>query len=129
MASNLRVPDAFKTSYEDFNDYPKNLVLQSSYPATLRAYQARLRDSTPALFVAREKDVHVPYREFVGNGTNISYKQYPLSVLTNTGWEKGNLLSETKLKDRLGDCSVFDPQTKTWVGAKITKKDPKCRFM
>jgi hypothetical protein len=140
MTSNLRVPDTFKTSYNNFNDYPKNLVLQSSYPATLKAYQSRLRNSAPALFVACERDVHVPYREFVDNGTNPPYIRIPLtyesplhtnpfSILTGIGWEKGNLLSEAKLKDRLGDCSVLDPQTQQWVGAKITKKDPKCRFV
>lgn len=112
MASALQIPHTFKTSYEEFESYPRNLIQQISYPAALIAYATRLEDASPTLFVHNEQDILVPFREFSGHS-----------------WERRNISGDVKLKDKLGDQSTVDPITSTRVGELATKRDPTCRFI
>jgi len=73
MASALQIPDSFARSYKDFEQYPRNILQHNSYPATLKAYAARLKDSTSTLFLASDHGVHVPVRIYANSSWSPRY--------------------------------------------------------
>ena len=55
-------------SIRDTGSYPENLVHKSTYPGALKAYKAQLDDIEKKLFVTRDNDVNVPFRDLIGTG-------------------------------------------------------------
>ena len=126
MAAALQVPDSFTSAYKDFDSYPRNLLRQTSYAATLRAYATRLKDLSSILFVTDDKHAHVPVRDFAGLGsTSQDPRQTTLIVI---GWDKINILGESKLRERLRDQSTWDQTQQALLGPVATTRDPICRF-
>ena len=66
MTSHL--PQWFISSIRDLASYPENLVRKSTYPDALKNYRRRLEEIEKKLFVAKEADVNVPFRDLIGNG-------------------------------------------------------------
>jgi hypothetical protein len=64
----LPLPNSFQRSYEDFETYPGNLCQQITYPAALKAYLIRLDNASPALFVEKDEEAYVPFRDYLGDG-------------------------------------------------------------
>jgi hypothetical protein len=52
-----------------------------------------------------------------------------MTDINSLAWEKVNILTENKLKERLGDNSRWDLTRQTTVGAVATRRDPICRFL
>lgn len=102
----LRLPDTFKYSYQKLDNYPRNLIHQTSYPAALKSYFERLEAASPTLFEQDEQDVQVHFRELVGQT-----------------WGKLKVHSDEELKSKLGDLSSIDPERIA------TRRDPNCRFV
>ena len=63
-----QLPQSFTTSIRDLEHYPENLVLKSTYPDALKSYKTCLDDNELKLFVARDTDVNVPFRDVIDNG-------------------------------------------------------------
>lgn len=68
MTTTWQIPANFLQSYSKFDTYPRNLLQQTSYPAVSEAYSARLQDVSAALFTDQEDKIHVPVREYTGQG-------------------------------------------------------------
>lgn len=78
----------------------------------LRAYAARLEEASATIFIEKDEDADVPFRDFRGQS-----------------FERRNILKDAKLKEWIGDQSSIDPLTSTRTGTLATKTDPKCRFI
>ena len=63
----LLVDDIFQQSYEDFKEYPKNLIYGTTYQRALEAYKLRLEDAAPILCLA-DDDTDVGFRDFESDG-------------------------------------------------------------
>ena len=63
MADALPVPSEFERSYKNFEEYPQNLVHQTSYPAAIEACAARLDNAAPLLFTNNDENIDVPFRD------------------------------------------------------------------
>ena len=63
-----QLPSWFTNSIGDSGSYPENLVYKSTYPDALKTYKTRLDDIGKKLFVARDDDVNVPFRDFISTG-------------------------------------------------------------
>ena len=50
-------------------------------------------------------------------------------MLICEAWQRYNVLSDSALKEKLGDQSRIDVHTLARVGELATKEDPICRFM
>jgi hypothetical protein len=55
-----------------FDTYPQNLIYPGVYPRTLQGYSERLRKDAVRLFVEKEEDVEVPFRDF---GTEVGLER------------------------------------------------------
>ena len=64
----LAVPEAFQRSYENLESYPRNLLYQTTSQASLEYYASRLDRSASTLFVESDSEIHVPFREYTGEG-------------------------------------------------------------
>ena len=64
----LQLPSWFTNSIGDLGSYPENLVHKSTYPDALKTYKTRLDDIEKKLFVARDNDVNVPFRDLISTG-------------------------------------------------------------
>ena len=120
MATTLQLPNAFKISYSDFSLYPQNLVYQTSYPSALTGYRTRLDDSSSRLFVTKDTDLDIVFRDY--NGQAFERKNV-------RGDEKKKISGDVVLREWMGDKSIIDPITCNITDVLATKKDPKCRFM
>lgn len=58
------LPDPFKLSYGDFESYPHNLIYRTTCTAELKAYEARLDEASPTLFIGEDEAADVPFRDF-----------------------------------------------------------------
>jgi len=58
--------DEFKYSYEHYEEYPENLVYQTTYPGAAEEDITRLNDSEDCLF--EKTRFKVPFRDYVGHG-------------------------------------------------------------
>ena len=67
-----QLPQRFIISIKDLANYPENLVRKSTYPDALRSYKTRLDEIEKKLFVAKEADVNVPFRDLIGIGPGCS---------------------------------------------------------
>ena len=63
-----QLPSCFTNSIRDFGSYPENLVYKSTYPDALQTYKTRLDAIEKKLFVARDNDVNVPFRDLISTG-------------------------------------------------------------
>lgn len=63
-----QLPPWFTSSIRDLGSYPENLVHKSTYPGALKTYNTRLDDIEVKLFVTRDDDVNVPFRDLIGTG-------------------------------------------------------------
>ena len=112
MPVGMQLPDAFRNSYINFKTYPKNLVYQTSYPATLVGYHTRLENVSQRLLVGQDIEQNVVFRDFTGQA-----------------FERQNVCGDALLKKWIGDISIAKVTTPNVAGSLATKKDPKCRFM
>lgn len=129
-ASLISVP--FQLSYEEFEDYPHNLIYRPSCTAISKAYKARLDELDVAslkLFIEDDEVADVPFRDFIGPGklSRCPPKTYVLT--SRVAFERRNIFNDSKLKDWIGDKSSTDPLETTDPAELATKPDPKCRFM
>lgn len=58
----------FTSSIRELNSYPENLVHKSTYPDVLKTYKTRLDDIDKKLFVTRDEEVNVPFRDLIDPG-------------------------------------------------------------
>jgi len=63
-----QLPPSFTSSIRDFNIYPENLVHKTTYLGALNAYRRRLDDIEKKLFVTKDVEVNVPFRDLIGTG-------------------------------------------------------------
>lgn len=63
-----QLPPWFTSSIRDLGSYPENLVHKSTYPDALKTYKTRLDDIEKKLFVTRDDDVNVPFRDLIDTG-------------------------------------------------------------
>lgn len=66
MATVPPLSDPFKLSYGDFESYPHNLIYRAACTAVLKAYEARLDEASPSLFIEEDEQADVPFRDFRG---------------------------------------------------------------
>src|SRR5262245_46615698 len=125
----IQLPDDFKRSCQTFESYPRNLVSRASFFGTLQAYRTRLDSAAPKLFIIRETEALVPFRDWSGQGKCFPhYLSIDFSSLAK-GFERQNIYDDAALRDWLGDTSSVDPTSGEIVGEFATRRDPKCRFM
>lgn len=62
------LPPLFVSSSRDFQSYPENVVRKTTYPVVLKAYKDRLDANEKDLFVTRDADVNVPFRNLLNPG-------------------------------------------------------------
>lgn len=130
------LPDPFKLSYRDFESYPRNLIYRTTCMAEIKAYEARLDEASPTLFIreneaadGEDKAADVRFRDF-GERGKYSHSPFSGSALTPcAAFAKHKIFNDPKLKDWIGDQSSIDPLVATLTGPLATKPDPKCRFM
>ena len=60
----LEVSDNLLKSYAQADNYPQNISHPIFYPHALRSYANRLNRAAPELFVRRESDVVVRFRDY-----------------------------------------------------------------
>lgn len=60
--------EAFAASIRESNSYPENVVRRTTYLDALKTYKIQLDDIAKKLFVTRDKDVNVPFRDLIGPG-------------------------------------------------------------
>ena len=70
----LQIPHSFKHSYERFESYPGNLVCQTSYAGSINALLRKLDDAAPKLFVAKDIDIDVPFRDLQPGGQGKKFR-------------------------------------------------------
>lgn len=51
LQGTLKIPFEFQTSYNDFQNYPINLIYKVAYSGFINAYMERLRDQESKLFL------------------------------------------------------------------------------
>lgn len=66
--STCELPESFRKSYEEFESYPRNLVYNPSFPATIKAYTLNLDCSAGSVFLHNEGEAHVPFRDLKPEG-------------------------------------------------------------
>lgn len=123
------LPDPFKLSYKDFESYPHNLIYRTTCTAELKAYEARLDEASPTLFIEEDEAADVPFRDFGERGKFSHSPSSGLALTPCAAFERRNIFNDSKLKDWIGDRSSIDPLVATLTGPLATKPDPKCRFM
>ena len=62
------LPLWFTSSIGNLGTYPENLVHKSTYPGALKTYKTQLDDIEKRLFVTKDADVNVPFRDLIGTG-------------------------------------------------------------
>ena len=68
-----QLPPWFTSSIRDSGSYPENLEYKSTYPGALKTYKTRLDEIEKKLFVTRDVDVNVPFRDLIGTGPGHSF--------------------------------------------------------
>ena len=63
-----QLPQSFTSSIRDFSSYPENLVHKTTYLGALKTYKARLDDIERKLFVSKDVEVNVPFRDLIDSG-------------------------------------------------------------
>lgn len=74
---------AFAASIREFTSYPENVVHKTIYPAALKTYKDQLDDIEKKLFVTRDEEVNVPFRDLKGLGQDCDLPQRPSIKTTN----------------------------------------------
>lgn len=113
MAS-VSLPDSFASSYHDYSNFPKSLVLKEVYGFhLLKSLYKRLVTRAPELLVSND-ETFIPVKDVLKTGEA----------------KKKNLRSDADIKEWLGDDSTVDPLDPTKrIGPLATKEDTSCRFM
>ena len=131
----VHVPEVFERSYEAFETYPHNLVHQAAYPPVLKAYTERLNSAASTLFVGKDAEGDVSFRDLVPeedigpDGRGEPSALLFVTLLRRQEFIRQNVFGDERLKAWIGDLSTVDPSSSKLVGDVATKKDPKCRFM
>ncbi|KAK4208865.1 hypothetical protein QBC37DRAFT_324857 [Rhypophila decipiens] len=113
----IQLPDELIASLLDFSKYPLPVATNSSYDPALITLRQRLNRKKAKLFTQDSNDVVIPVREIVN--TDGQFKV-----------TKRNLLTETKVKEWIGDTYEPDPNDPAkFHGALATKPDATCRFI
>lgn len=68
-----QLPSWFSSSIRELGSYPENLVHKSTYPGVLRTYKTQLDDIEKKVFVTRDADVNVPFRDLISTGPGHSF--------------------------------------------------------
>ena len=66
---------AFTRSIRDFTSYPENVVHKTTYPDALKTYKGQLDDIEDKLFVTRDQEVNVPFRDLIDPGQYLDLLQ------------------------------------------------------
>lgn len=124
------LPASFLSSYQEFENYPTQLIHHSAYAYALDKCKTRLREEdTRGLCIKDDAKTLVCFRDL-----DPSY-----SGLFAVSWRhcKANLISAPVVKTITSDGKLqawleyqadLDSQTQIALST-ITKKDPRCRFM
>ncbi|KAI8951169.1 hypothetical protein F4801DRAFT_601469 [Xylaria longipes] len=110
MASSS-LPNAFKKSYIDSAQYPRNLanMMPNTSPKLLEGLYKRLDEMTKQLFVDMDSEIDIPWRDLgVGSGQDL---------------KKKNISSSAKLAEMMR--FTIDSSTM----AVTSQPDPQCRFI
>lgn len=112
-------------SYQDAEVYPRNLIDDAYYAASLENYKSRLDAAAAKLCISDDEKAGVPFRELDSNSDGTARISILGSVVTDCSvFTKANILNQAALSAFFGDESQLNPP-----GRLVTKKDPKCRFM
>ena len=76
-----QLPSWFTNSIGDLASYPENLAHKSTYPDALKTYKTRLNDIEKRLFVARDNDVNVPFRDLISTGPGHFFPSRPSNLV------------------------------------------------
>ena len=60
--------DPLTASIRESGNYPQNLVHKTIYLDALNTYRTRLDEIEQQVFVSRDDDVNVPFRDLIGRG-------------------------------------------------------------
>ena len=74
MTSQSQPLQSLTASIRDSGSYPENLVHRTLYLDALKTYKAHLDEIEKKLFVSRDDDVNVPFRDLIGLGPSISFR-------------------------------------------------------
>jgi len=122
----------YLTSYDDFERYPLNLLVQNCSEATLRTYATKLSARSDTWFGPEDR-VFIPICELnATKNSEFRAKGRQRNGLTMIGWIKFNVLNETRLQEWLGDVHTTTtgaPTSTTACQWKFSKSDPRCRFV
>ena len=66
------LPPAFKDAIRNFESYPENLIYRTTYQGVLRTSRERLDDIKRTLFVTKDANVNVPFRDLLDSGLGLS---------------------------------------------------------
>ena len=65
------LPPAFTDAIRSFESYPENLIYRTTYPGVLRTFRTRLDEIQKTLFVTKDADVNVPFRDLLESGLGL----------------------------------------------------------
>ena len=86
MTSQPGVLQTFTASIRASGDYPENLLQRTIYLDALKTYKSQLDEIERKLFVTRDDDVNVPFRDLIdlapGKHTSIKYRSKTLTTLS-----------------------------------------------
>ena len=68
MTGTLFVPESFTRSYAQLDLYPRNLVNHLSYAGAIKGYSSRLDKQAQHLFISKDYDIDIPFRDFRSSG-------------------------------------------------------------
>jgi len=66
----LQPSQEFRTSYDDYERYPQNLLYKASYKGVLRAYGSRIETAQPRFLTQALDDIDVRFRDW--DASNLS---------------------------------------------------------
>lgn len=71
MSSSSQLPQSwqvFTSSIGEFNSYPENVVQKTTYLGALKRYKTQLDEIERKLFVTKDEEVNVPFRDLTDLG-------------------------------------------------------------
>ncbi|KAM7187241.1 hypothetical protein V8F33_011332 [Rhypophila sp. PSN 637] len=117
VVNGIQLPDDLVASLLDFSKYPLPIATGSVYDPALITLRQRLNRKQAKLYTQGPNDIVIPVREIVN--TDGQFKV-----------TKRNLLTETKVKEWIGDTYEPEPNDPArFRGALATKPDATCRFI